>query len=85
MDSSASTCKSRKESIVESFASARKKVCQTDVDKAIQEFIVQGIHPLSTVEQPAFVKLISSKLFKAVHGYEGLLRWWDQPLLSMVS
>lgn len=37
------------------------RVKQQDVDKAVAEFIVQGIHPLATVEQPAFVSLLLSK------------------------
>lgn len=47
--------------IEESFAANPKRVKQVDVDKSIAEFIVQGIHPLATIEQPAFVKLVTSK------------------------
>ena len=35
------------------------QVKQHDIDKAVMKFIVEGIHPLSTVEEPAFVSLMS--------------------------
>ncbi|KAF2360815.1 hypothetical protein FHG87_008427 [Trinorchestia longiramus] len=42
-------------------AAARQvRVKQQDVNKAITDFIVEGIHPLSTVEEPAYVSLLST-------------------------
>jgi len=61
--SSSSASKQQKTiTIEESFANF-KKVKQVDVDKSIAEFIAQGIHPLAIIEQPAFVKLVTSKSF----------------------
>ena len=50
--------------IEDSFLSANKIVSQVDVNNAVSNFIVQGIHPLATVEQPAFIKLVSSKYYQ---------------------
>lgn len=62
--SSSKVAKTSPTTIEECFAgsTSTKKVKQTEVDKAVADFIVHGIHPLSTVEQPAFINLISSEL-----------------------
>ena len=41
--------------------SLTRKVVQTVADEKIVEFVVQGVHPLSTVDQPAFINLIKSE------------------------
>ena len=51
------------------------EVSQQDVDNGISDFIVQGIHPLSTVEQPAFIRLVSSELHKYLKAYNWKVLW----------
>lgn len=59
-DSANKFSKTSEKTIAESFLGTSRKLKQEEVDDAVSDFIVQGIHPLATVEQPAFHKLVSS-------------------------
>lgn len=43
------------------YAAQASRVTQKDADAAVATYIVQGFHPLSTVEQPEFRELVASK------------------------
>lgn len=40
---------------------SKSRITQSKLDYLITKFIVNGVHPLSTVEEPGFVQLINGK------------------------